>query len=196
MLPIGTIFGVLGRVQENLRLPTKLLLSFLLLTASLTCTVLLVVRHNSEAQAQLQIERSARSAISTFQFVQRQQAKVLSHKAELLASLALMRDGDATTIEDVGNDPWQSEDCNLFLLADKRGRILAMHFSGPAISLAEAQGMLTRSIYRRENSDWWSEKGWTTPGPAISEKRPQVTSSSATEMKSRPAHCRRFRTRT
>jgi len=155
MLPLRTISDVLRRVHENLRLRTKLLLSFLLLTTSLTCAVLLVVRHNSQAQAQLQIERGARSAISTFHFIQRQQAKVLSHKAELLASLALMRDGDVTTIEDASKDPWQPEDCNLLLLADKQGRILAMHFSGSAISPADAQEMLTRSVNRRENSSWW-----------------------------------------
>jgi signal transduction histidine kinase/ActR/RegA family two-component response regulator len=146
-------------VRENLRLRTKLLLSFFLLTTSLTCTVLLVVRHNFRAQAQLQIERDARSAISTFQFTQRQQTKVLSHKAELLASLALLRDGDVTTIDDASNDPWQSEDCNLLLLADKRGRILAMHFSGFTISPADAQLMLTSSVNRGENAGWWFGNG-------------------------------------
>jgi len=155
MLPLRTISDLLRRVQENLRLRTKLLLSFVLLTTSLTCAVLLVVRHNSQAQAQLQIERGAVSAVSTFHFIQRQQAKVLNHKAELLASLALMRDGDVTTIDDVSKDPWQSEDCNLLLLADRRGRILAMHFSGSAISPADAQEMLTRSVNRGENSSWW-----------------------------------------
>jgi signal transduction histidine kinase/ActR/RegA family two-component response regulator len=142
-------------MEEDLRLRTKLLLSFVLLTAGLTCATLLVVRSNAQARAQQQIERDARNAILTFQVLQRQQQMALSRKADLLASLALMRNGDATAIRDASDDPWQSDDCNLFVLADKGGKIVALHSTSPAFPPAAAQELLLRSAYRTETSGWW-----------------------------------------
>ena len=120
------------RGQGNLRLRTKLLLSFVFLTAGLTCATLLVVRRNAEARVQHQIEQGTRNATFTFQVVQRQQQAALSRKADLLASLEYMRDGDATAIKDASEDPWQSDDCNLFVLAAKSGRIVALHSTSPS----------------------------------------------------------------
>jgi len=142
--------------REDLRLRTKLLLSFVLLTAGLTCGTLLVVRRNAEARAQQEVELNAEHATMTFQVVQRQQELALSRKADLLASLAFMRNGDATAIEEAGNDPWQSEDCNLFVLTDKDGRIVALHSTGPAFPEAAARTMLRRTLGRQEASGWWS----------------------------------------
>ena len=142
--------------HENLELRTKLLLSFVLLTAGLTCATLLVVRRNAEARAQQQVERDAQHATLTFQVLHRQQELALNRKADLLASLAFMRNGDATAIEDAGNDPWQSEDCNLFVLTDRAGKIVALHPRGPAFPDAAAQTMLKRSLERQETSGWWS----------------------------------------
>lgn len=150
-----TIWDPLRRIEEDLRLRTKLLLSFVLLTAGLTCATLLVVRSDAQARAQHQIERDARNAILTFQVVQRQQQMALSRKADLLASLAFMRNGDATAIKDASDDPWQSDDCNLFVLADKSGKIVALHSTSPGFPLAAAQELLLRS-YRTETSGWWS----------------------------------------
>ncbi|HET8921965.1 MAG TPA: ATP-binding protein [Candidatus Acidoferrum sp.] len=145
----------LMRAQEDLHLRTKLLLSFVLLTAGLTCATLMVVRSTAQARAQQQIEQDARNAILTFQVVQRQQQMALSRKADLLASLALMRNGDAAAIEVASADPWQSEDCNLFVLADKAGKIVALHSTTPALPRAAAQELLSRSVTRAETSGWW-----------------------------------------
>lgn len=144
----------LRRGQSNLQLRTKLLLSFVLLTAGLTCATLLVVRRDAEAQARQQIEQDARNAILTFQVVQRHQQMALSHTADLLASLAFIRNGDATAIKDASEDPWQSGDCNLFVLADKNGEILALHSSW-AFPQAAAQEMVLRSVSQGETSGWW-----------------------------------------
>lgn len=154
-MPGRTISNLLRRGQENLRLRTKLLLSFVLLTAALTCATLLVVRRNAQAQAQQQIEQDARNATSMFRVVQRQQQKALSRKADLLASLALMRNGDATAIEDASEDPWQSDDCNLFVLVDKNSKIVALHPTSPTFPPAAAQEMVLRSVSRGETSGWW-----------------------------------------
>jgi signal transduction histidine kinase/ActR/RegA family two-component response regulator len=151
-----SISGFLRAGQANLRLRTKLLLSFAVLTAGLTCATLLVVRQNAQDQAQQHIEQDTKHATLTFQAVQRQQQMALSRKADLLSSLAAMRNGDVTAIEDAGNDPWQSEDCNLFVLADKNTKIEAQHTTGPALTDAAVQKMLWHSLARGETSGWWS----------------------------------------
>jgi len=94
----------------NLRLRTKLLLSFVLLSAGLTCATLLVVRRSAQVQMQHQVEQDARNATLTFQVMEHQHQIALSRTADLLASLAYMRNGDATTIKDVSEDPWKSDD--------------------------------------------------------------------------------------
>lgn len=153
--PGSAISGSLKRWQEILQLRTKLLLSFALFTAGLTFATLLVVRHNAEAQAQQEIEQDARNAILTFQVVQHHQQMALSRKADLLASLAFMNNGEATAIEDVSQDPWQSDDCNLFVLADKNGKMMALHSTSWAFPRAAAQEMVLRSMSRGETSGWW-----------------------------------------
>jgi signal transduction histidine kinase/CheY-like chemotaxis protein len=150
-----TVSDPLRRAQEELRLRTKLLLSFIILTAGLTIATLLIVRSNAQARAQQQIEQDARNAILTFQVVQRQQQMALSRKADLLASVAFMRNGDAAAIEDASADPWRSDDCNLFVLADKTGKIVALRSTTPALPSATAQELLSRSLARAETSAWW-----------------------------------------
>jgi signal transduction histidine kinase/ActR/RegA family two-component response regulator len=139
----------------NLRLRTKLLLSFVLLSAGLTCATLLVVRRSAEVQVQHQVEQDARNATLMFQVMEHQQQMALSRKADLLASLAYMRNGDTTTIEDASQDPWKSDDCNMFALADKKGRITALHSTTPVFPTAVAEEMLHRSLNRGSTSAWW-----------------------------------------
>lgn len=146
---------LLKKGAVNLRLRTKLLLSFILLSTALICATLQVVWNNAQTQAQKEIERNAASAGLTIQLVHRQVQLVLNRKADLLASLAFMRNGDSTTIEDAGNDPWQSDDCNLFVLGDHSGKLQALHASGAAPPIAEAQRMLSESVGRGETAGWW-----------------------------------------
>lgn len=159
LFPGRTVSDNLRRWPGKLRLRTKLLLSFVFLSAGLTSATLLVVRRNAQAQAQRQIEQDARNAILTFQVVQRQQQTALSRKADLLASLAYMRNGDATAIQDASEDPWQSDDCNLFVLADKSGRIVALNSTGASFPVTAAQNMVSRSVNRGETSGWWFSGG-------------------------------------
>jgi signal transduction histidine kinase len=140
---------------ENLRLRSKLLLSFVLLSAGLTCATLLVVRRSAQVQMQHQVEQDARNAMLTFQVMEHQQQVALSRKADLLASLAYMRNGDATTIKDVSEDPWKSDDCNMFALADKKGRIVALHSTAAVFPTAVTEEMLRRSLSQGNTSAWW-----------------------------------------
>ena len=152
----GRALASLARLaQENLRLRTKLLLSFVLLTVGITCATLLLVRRNAENQAQEHIAQDAQNATATFQVMQRHQLVSLSRKADLMAWIASMRDGDATALDEASQDPWQSEDCNLFVLADKSGHIVALHSTSMSLLQADAQQMLARSVRLRETSGWW-----------------------------------------
>src|ERR1700682_6279311 len=139
----------------NLRLRTKLLLSFVLLSAGLTCATLLVVRRGAQVQMQHQVEQDARNATLMFLVMEHQHQMVLSRKADLLASLAYMRNGDATTIKDVSEDPWKSDDCNMFALADKKGKIIALHSTAAVFPTAVTEEMLRRSLSQGNTSAWW-----------------------------------------
>lgn len=149
------VSNLLRRSRVNLQLRTKLLLFFVLLTAGLTCATLLVVRRNAQARAEQQIEQDALKATLTFQVVQWQQEMALRRKADLLASLASMRNGDAKAIKDASEDPWQSSDCNLFVLMDKDGKIVDLRSASPSFPRDAAREMVSRSMSRQETSGWW-----------------------------------------
>lgn len=152
--------AALARLRnETSRLRTKLLLSFVLLTVALTWATLFVVRRNARVKEEQRIELDAENAILTFQILQRQQLAALNHKADLLASVAFMRNGDATAIEDISADPWQSDDCNLFVLTDRIGTIQALHSRGWSLPASDAQEKVWRTVGRRESSSWWFSGG-------------------------------------
>ena len=139
----------------NLRLRTKLLVSFVMLSAGLTCATLLVVRRSAEVQMQRQVEQDARNATLMFQVTEHQHQMALSRTADLLASVAYMRNGDTTAIEDANADPWKSDDCNMLALADKKGHIVSLHSTGSAFPTATAEVMLRRSLSSGNNMAWW-----------------------------------------
>jgi signal transduction histidine kinase/CheY-like chemotaxis protein len=141
--------------EINLRLRTKFLLSLVLITACLTCATLLVVRRSAQMRVQREIQQEALNTVLTFEVVQHEHQVVLSRKADLLASLAFMRNGDATTIQDVSEDPWQSGDCDLFVLANPSGKIVALHSTIPEFPIATAEYMLGRSLKDGSTAGWW-----------------------------------------
>ncbi len=88
---------VLSR-HTRLGLRTKFILSLVLVTAGLTCGTLFVVMRSAEAQMQREIEEGARNAILSFRVVEQQQQMALGRKADLLAIMAYIRNGEASTI--------------------------------------------------------------------------------------------------
>jgi signal transduction histidine kinase/ActR/RegA family two-component response regulator len=154
-LPGPSVSDLLRRGQGDLRLRTKLLLFFVFLTAGLICATLLVVRHYAEAQVQRQVEQEARNATLTFQVAQQQQEEELSRTADLLASLAYMRNGDATAVNEASQDPWRSDNCNLFVLANKSGKVVALQSTSPTFPITSAQEMVSSSASRGATSGWW-----------------------------------------
>jgi signal transduction histidine kinase len=144
-----------GEERGELRLRTKFLLSLVLIIAGLTCATLLVVRQNAEERVQREIKQDALNAILTFRVVQHDHQVALSRKADLLASLAFMRNGDAATIQDVSEDPWRSDDCDLFVLADRDGKIIALHTTTLEFPVATAEDLLRHSRKEGNTEDWW-----------------------------------------
>jgi signal transduction histidine kinase/ActR/RegA family two-component response regulator len=152
---------VFGRAKEsvgalfNLPLRVKFLCSLFLVTAGLTFATLLVVRQTAQAHLQREIEQDTHNAVTTFQVLEHQHEVALSHKADLLATLAAMRNEDASVVQDPTEDPWRSEDCNLFALADGSGKIVGLHTTTPGLDVATAQKLLNRSLRERTKTAWW-----------------------------------------
>ena len=146
------------RIQEfagHMKLRSKLLLSLLLVIATMTGGTLLTVRQSMQAQAQRQVEEDARNSILTFQVMEQQRRLVLGRKAELLATLAYMRNGDPTVIRDVSQDPWQSEECDLFALVDSKGKVTALQ-SRISDFPANVSSKSFKNLVREAGSqDWW-----------------------------------------
>lgn len=148
------LVGLRRLFHEDLRFRTKLLLSFVLLSAGLTCATLVAVRGTFDSHARRRLAGEARNGAMMFQVVLQQEQTALNRKADLLASLAYIRNGDPTAIQDPGDDPWASEDCNLYALADMNGKVTAVRSANP-LPLNAADEMLSRSIERKEISGWW-----------------------------------------
>jgi two-component system cell cycle sensor histidine kinase/response regulator CckA len=143
------------QARLDLKLRTKFLISLILITSGLTCATLLVVGRTAKDEAQRQIEEEASNTVMTFQVMQHQHEIALQHKADLLAALAMMRNGDATTIQEASEDPWQSEDCNLFLLADASGKVVALHTADEEFPANTAETLLRKSFHSKQADGWW-----------------------------------------
>ena len=155
----GALVRVLAKLlrwgKQSRQLRTELILSFVLLTTGLTAVTLVVVRNNAQAHAQQEIEQDTRNATLVFQAVQRQQLMALARKADLLATVAGMRNGDATAVQEASDDPWKTDDCNLFILTDKAGAISALHSADSQFPPAVAQQLVHRAVKRGDSSGWW-----------------------------------------
>jgi signal transduction histidine kinase len=144
----------------KLRMRTKFLLSMLLISAGLTCTSLLVVRHSVQKQVRREIFADLRNSVSTFQSFQRERELTLTHSAELLADLpnlrALMTTQHEATIQDASSGLWRLAGSDLFLLADRSGRVVALHTASPGLTRDMAQQSLASTLKDESARQWWS----------------------------------------
>jgi signal transduction histidine kinase len=143
----------------KLRMRTKFLLSMLLISAGLTCTSLLLVRYSIRKQIKKEIFADLRNSVSTFQNFQRERELTLTHSAELLADLpdlrALMTTEHAATIQDASSDLWRLAGSDLFVLADRTGKVVALHTSSPGLSREVAQQSFANSVNDESSGHWW-----------------------------------------
>lgn len=144
----------------KLRLRTKFLLSMLLISAGLTCTSLLLVRRSVQKQIRQEIFAGLRNSVSTFQNFQRERELTLTHSAELLADLpnlrALMTTQHEATIQDASSGLWRLAGSDLFLLADRSGRVVALHTASPGLTREMAQQSLANTLNDESSGQWWS----------------------------------------
>src|SRR5215472_7927739 len=167
---------VMWRFRSLVRLPkgrlrTKFLLSLLLVSSSLTCATLLVVRHRVRLQVTEEIREALQSSVFTFQSFQRQREGTLERSAALLASQpileALMTAPDDTarrgvreaTIQDASSYLWRKIGSGLFVLADRSGKLMALHPATSGLTRVEAQEFLRRSLHKGQTHDWWFGSG-------------------------------------
>jgi signal transduction histidine kinase len=147
------------------RLRTKFLLSLLLVSASLTCSTLLVVRHRVELQVRQQIREALQNSVVTFQHLQQLRENTLQQSAALVADqptvAALMTSRNKPTIEDGSTSIWKllRGDSDLFVLADSSGKLMALHTETPGFSESQAQQLLRQSFERGDTRDWWFAGG-------------------------------------
>jgi len=144
----------------RLRMRTKFLLSMLLISAGLTATSLLLVRHTVQGQVRQEIFADLHNSVSTFQNFQRERELTLAHSAELLADLpdlrALMTTEHVATIQDASERLWRLAGSDLFVLADRSGRIVALHTASPGFTREMAQRDFPEMLNQEEGSeDWW-----------------------------------------
>lgn len=147
----------------KVRLRTKFLIALLLISTGLTGTSLLIVRRSVNSQIRDQIITDLRSSILTFQNFQYEREIALRHTAELLSNLpslkALMTTEHAATIQDASEDFWKLGGGDLFVLADRSGKIVALHTSAPVFTIGIAQESLDRSLQSEEPRQWWFGEG-------------------------------------
>jgi len=129
---------------------TKFLLSMLLISAGLTCTSLLLVRRSVQSQVKKGIFADLHNSVGTFRNFQRERELTLTHSAELMADLpdlrALMTTRHEATIQDAADHLWRLAGSDLFVLADRTGKVVALHTASPGLSHDMAQESLSSSL--------------------------------------------------
>ena len=141
------------------RLRTRFLLSMLVITASLTTTSLLVVRHSVQTNVRQGIVDNLRDSVSTFQNFRDERETMLTRMVELQADLpitrALMTSTDPVTIQDASQDVWQIAPSDLFVLIDRSGKVVALHTRTPGFTREAAEKYFRQSLDEETPSHWW-----------------------------------------
>jgi signal transduction histidine kinase len=144
---------------SRLRLRTKFLLSMILISSALTCTSLLVVRRSVQTEVRSEIFTDLRDSADTFQNFQRQREATLARSADLLADLpnlrALMTTRDEATIQDGSTDLWRLAGSDLFVLASREGKVVALHTSTSGFTRDLAQDSIARTLDQEGSVQWW-----------------------------------------
>ncbi|HYW40503.1 MAG TPA: ATP-binding protein [Terriglobales bacterium] len=147
----------------GIRLRTKFLLSMVVVSAALTFTTLLVVRHTVQQEVRLGIQRDLENSVSAFHNFQKQREVTLERSAALLADLpnvrALMTTRDPATIQDASRDLWQLAGSDLLLLADSSGKVMALQATPQEITVRQAQDFFPKVVSRDETRHWWYVEG-------------------------------------
>jgi signal transduction histidine kinase len=150
-----------GALLPRLRLRTRFLLSMLLITAALTTTSLLLVQRSIRSNVRQSIAVNLRNSVDAFQGFRHERETMLTSDVALLADLpytrAIMTSTDPVTIQDASQSISQIAAGDLFVLVDRRGRVVALHTKTPGFTGEAAEKYFQQSLDedRRESSHWW-----------------------------------------
>lgn len=143
----------------KLRLRTKFLLSMLLISAGLTATSLLLVRHSLQGQIKNEIFADLHNSVTTFQNFQQLRELTLTRSAEQLAYQPILRSlmtaPDEATIQDGSTPLWRLAGSDLFVLVDRAGRVVALQASSPGFTRQMAQQSLGVPFDQEASTQWW-----------------------------------------
>lgn len=141
----------------RVRLRTKFLLSMVLISAGLTSVSLLLVRQSVRSQVTEEIFSDLRNSVSTFQNFQSEKQLTLSHSADLLADLPILRSlmtaPDNATIQDGSIPLWRLAGSDLFVLINRAGEVVALNTKAPGFTREMAKSAFTSSLDRQHH--WW-----------------------------------------
>jgi signal transduction histidine kinase len=122
------------RDNRGFRTSDLLVAAMALIIASATFASLLIVRHRLESQVAQGLEADLMHSVTTFENLQYEKMTFLERENALLADLpslkALMTTSDDRTIEDGAVEFWKVSGDDLFALANKEGRIVAVDTKG------------------------------------------------------------------
>jgi signal transduction histidine kinase len=144
--------------MSRLRLKTQLLISTLVIICALTGAMLLIVRHTVRAEIDDQVRESVAASVRAFESVENQRQDQLSRTTAMLAELptlkALMTTHHAPTIRDGSLPFWQLAGSDLFVLADPKAEMMALH-SKKSLDSADVGQDLTKLLGGDEDAAWW-----------------------------------------
>jgi signal transduction histidine kinase len=144
-------------------LKTKFMLSLALISALLTWTTLLLVQYRVRLHVRDEIAQGLGNSVTTFQSLQQQRESTLERSAALLATLpplkAVMTSQDVATIQDASGTFWQLAGSQLFVLADRSGRVAALHTATAGFTQRDAQASILQSLKNGDTRDWWFGDG-------------------------------------
>ncbi len=144
---------------SNLRLRTKLVLSFVLTIATLSCATLLAVRHVAKKHLQLEIVSETQTSVLTFMAILHEHQNALNRKADLLATLADLTYFDSSTFQQSTDNPLETDGSDLVVLADGNHQLMTLHTTNPRMTPAVAQSLLIGSVAKNCAKDWWYVDG-------------------------------------
>jgi signal transduction histidine kinase len=133
------------REKQGLRTYVLLVLTMALVTALVTGTSLLLIRHQLREQVTDDFSKDLDRSVVAFQNLQGERLGALERENDLLAELptlkALMTSGDDLTIQDGAAEFWQLSGTDLFMLADPSGRVVAAYAKNAPADNTLRQGM-------------------------------------------------------